>query len=272
MHQRPKLIGIDLDGTLLCPKRSSLPRAHEWVIKQLQRQGIAVALVTGRPLLTTVPIWQRLELNTPIVCFNGAWVGYPNQDCIAQALLSAADTRDIISALSAYPGSISAYPDVYTWKMNQLCPTTAAWQQIYKAPIEVDPEAFRHWDCPSPKVLFACDPVIIDAALDCINRTFGQRFHAVKSQADRFEVQQPVHKATGLAALCQHLDLCAADVWAIGDAANDSEMLAWAGRSFAMGHAPEAVRAVADVVLPSIEARGISALMPHIEQARVRHP
>lgn len=266
MLRRPKLIGIDLDGTLLCPKRSELPRAHERVMKHLQRQGVAIALVTGRPLLTTVPIWQRLQLTTPIVCFNGAWVGYPNEHCIAQEPLSAADTRAIIAALQGIPGSISAYPNVYTWKMNQLSTTTANWPHIYKAPIDVDPAAFEHWNCPSPKVLFACDPAIIDDAMQRIHDRFGKRFHAVKSQADRFEVQRPINKATGLDALCRHLHLEASDVWAIGDAANDIEMLAWAGQSFAMGHAPQAVRNTADVVLPSIAARGISALLPYFER------
>ena len=267
MLRKPKLIGIDLDGTLLCPKRSLLPRAHERVINAIKHRGIAVALVTGRPLLTTAPIWHRLKLQTPIVCFNGAWVGFPNEDCIAQHPLSAQDTRDIIQVLSQFPGSTSAYPSVYTWKMNRLCETTQDWPKIYKAPIEIDPVAFEHWQHPSPKVLFACKPAIIDDAMRAIRCAFGNRFHAVKSQADRFEVQQPVHKAIGLAALAVHMDLSSDEVWSIGDAANDIEMLQWTGQGFVMGHAPHAVREIGDVVLPSIEARGLSALLPYLEAA-----
>jgi hydroxymethylpyrimidine pyrophosphatase-like HAD family hydrolase len=43
---------------------------------------------------------------------------------------------------------------------------------------------------------------------------------------------------------------------AIGDGGNDVQMLRWAARGVAMGHAPEAVRAAADEVTGGIEDDG----------------
>jgi hydroxymethylpyrimidine pyrophosphatase-like HAD family hydrolase len=48
----------------------------------------------------------------------------------------------------------------------------------------------------------------------------------------------------------------AADVLAIGDGRTDTEMLQWAGRGVAMGHAPEVVRAAADHVTAPVDQDG----------------
>ena len=51
-----------------------------------------------------------------------------------------------------------------------------------------------------------------------------------------------------------------ADVWAVGDADNDREMVAWAGHGCVMGHAPESLRRLAKHVLPGIREEGLSQL------------
>ena len=265
----PKLLAVDLDGTLLCAKRSKLSVAHQRCIKQIQNRGIEVALVTGRPLLTAQPIWQQLNLKTPLVCFNGAWLGLPDQEPLFQHALPAEDVQDIVSVLREFDGSISAYPNAYTWCMHEVCPTTADWPHIYQTNIQIRPEMFTKWSHTSPKVLFACNPEIINDALRAIKQQFGNRFHAVKSQEDRFEVQQPVHKAIGLAALANHLQIPQDEVWAVGDAANDIEMLDWAGVGLAMGHAPHQLKQKAQFILPGINAHGMSAIPNLID--RVAH-
>src|SRR5699024_10861328 len=54
-----------------------------------------------------------------------------------------------------------------------------------------------------------------------------------------------ISKASGLEWVCRQLGVEQADVLAIGDGRNDVEMLQWAGRGVAMGHAPEVVKAAA---------------------------
>ncbi|MCW2830447.1 MAG: haloacid dehalogenase, partial [Aeromicrobium sp.] len=49
----------------------------------------------------------------------------------------------------------------------------------------------------------------------------------------------------------------APDVLAVGDGNNDLEMLAWAGRGVAMGHAPDRLIAAADAVTGPIADDGL---------------
>ncbi|WP_370617150.1 HAD family hydrolase [Mumia sp. Pv 4-285] len=66
-----------------------------------------------------------------------------------------------------------------------------------------------------------------------------------------------VSKATGLEHVCAELGVARADVLAIGDGSNDVEMLEWAGRGVAMGHAPLHVQEVADDVTETVENDGV---------------
>ena len=66
-----------------------------------------------------------------------------------------------------------------------------------------------------------------------------------------------VSKASALESLRRKLGVYPDHTVAIGDGYNDIEMLRWAGRSTAMGNAPDDVKAVADAVTDSVENDGV---------------
>ena len=73
-----------------------------------------------------------------------------------------------------------------------------------------------------------------------------------------------VNKAWAVAKLCEHLGIDRAEVLAFGDAPNDAELLAWAGRGVAMANAhPEALVA-ADEVAGSNEEDGVAAVLERL--------
>lgn len=65
-------------------------------------------------------------------------------------------------------------------------------------------------------------------------------------------------KGSALAALCARLEVVPGQVMAFGDGDNDRQMLAWAGRSFAMGNAAAPAKAAAQYETASNEADGIA--------------
>jgi hydroxymethylpyrimidine pyrophosphatase-like HAD family hydrolase len=67
-----------------------------------------------------------------------------------------------------------------------------------------------------------------------------------------------VSKESGLRHVCAELGLTASDVLAIGDGRNDIEMLRWAGRGVAMGRAGAEVRAAADAVTAAADDDGVA--------------
>jgi hydroxymethylpyrimidine pyrophosphatase-like HAD family hydrolase len=78
----------------------------------------------------------------------------------------------------------------------------------------------------------------------------GQSAWAVRS------LPRGCDKGDMLARLAHSLQVPAAQVVAIGDWFNDIAMFRYAGRSFAMGHAPDLVREAASDVLSATSVRG----------------
>jgi Cof subfamily protein (haloacid dehalogenase superfamily) len=254
------LVALDIDGTVL-DHDYSLPAGHHRAISELTAAGVQVALITGRPLHTTRWVHQALRLRTPLACFNGAWVGLQNGQHVASSLLNEAEVREIVATLADEGGSICCYPRVDALVMDQVTPLTARWNHIYQTTIDVDRERVHDWRGTSYKLMLVVEPERLDDAVRRFRARFASRFHAVVSHIDRFEISRPgVTKAWGLKHLAAHLGVARERVWAVGDAANDAEMIGWAGHGCAMGQASEGLRRMARHVLPGVSARGLCAL------------
>lgn len=262
---QPRLIALDLDGTLMLRRRGVSP-GHRAVVDELRGRGIEVAIVTGRPLLATRATWEELELDNELVCFNGVWVGHPQREPLATAGLAPAETASVTRTMADFDGAICVYPDRDTWLLDRDTPQVSQWRTDYGVPIGVDARIREGFHGHSFKVMFVADPIEVDRALCELRGALGHAFHVVRSEADRLEVHRAhATKAWGLAELCAARGIPRAAVWACGDAANDLEMLAWAARGFAMGSDCAELLPVVERSLPPATEDGLRALLPLLE-------
>ncbi len=252
------LVALDLDGTLLGEDCAISP-GHERAVREIRQLGFAVALATGRPLLSSRWVHGHLKLDTPLVCFNGGWVGWIDQPPFAWLPLSERQVNRILVELAAFPGSASCYPAADQWWMDRESDRTRGWADLYRVPIRFGD--LTPWRGPSCKIMFVADPTIIPVAVAGLGAALGPGFQVVMSQPDRLEILPGgVTKAWGLERLAQRLGVPREKVWAVGDQHNDVEMVAWAGHGCSMGQAPHRLRAVARHLLPGVSARGLCAL------------
>jgi hypothetical protein len=265
---RPRLLALDLDGTLLT-EDCQLPMGHVHAVQAIRHLGIDVVIATGRGLLTTRWVWRALGLQSPLVCFNGGWVGHPDLPVpIAKRSLSEDEVFEIMEALRHRDGVMCCYPDPETWVMNRDTEVTRTWRDLYRAPIQVRPDLHETWQGDSMKMMFAGTPDSVLATRNHLQERFATRFHIVISQPDRLEIlPTAITKAWGLIQLAKYLGIPREAVWAAGDADNDREMLLWSGHGCAMGQAADSLRAACRHTLPSAQARGLCALVPLLERA-----
>lgn len=268
---RIRLVGLDLDGTLL-PRPDLLPPAHAEVVAQLRARGVAVAIVTGRPLLTTAWVQRALHLEGPLVCFNGGWVGQVDAAPFAAAPLREHEVRRAIAAVADLPGAVCAYPDEQSWIMDREIPYTRRWRDLYGVDIRICPERFHAWEGASWKLMFVCEPTQMAAVAALIHARLDATHQVVISQEDRLEILPlGISKAWGLAHLAERLGIAPAEVCAVGDAENDREMLTWAGLACVMGQADAALRRIAAHVLPPVEADGLTQLPALLARQEAAH-
>ena len=264
---RPRLLALDLDGTVL-DEHCQLPMGHALAVRAIQRLGVPVVIATGRGLLTARLPYHQLGLDGPLVCFNGGWLGHPVHGTIAARMLNEHDVHALMDALKDHDGVVCCYPNAETWVMSHETRLTRTWRHLYQVPIEIRPDIRTAWRGDSLKMMYVDTPERVLATRDYLNDRFHGRFHVVISQPDRMEILPTgITKGWGVEQLAARLGIPREAVWAVGDADNDLEMIRWAGHGCAMGQASHQVKAAARHVLPSVDARGLCALVPLIERA-----
>ncbi|MTL48850.1 HAD-IIB family hydrolase, partial [Turicibacter sanguinis] len=90
-----KLICIDMDGTLLMDDHQ-VSEVDQAAIKAAVKQGVHVAITTGRVYNCARLYAKTIGLTTPIIASNGAFIGGTNGETIYENPLLIEDVRDFL--------------------------------------------------------------------------------------------------------------------------------------------------------------------------------
>jgi Cof subfamily protein (haloacid dehalogenase superfamily) len=260
---RRRLLCLDLDGTLLRPG-GSIAATDLVALQRASRAGALITIATGRMVSGALPIARALGIALPIICADGSVLACASSGALLERWpIARATVRACLSTMVAHgllpllflPGAIHGHA-----ACRPLAPHLASWTPHMAFHAELDTRA------PLDDVMLVLAlgaQHATDAARDALTCDHGQVVEATSFPfgADLFAVRaQPrgCTKGTALARLAAHLAVAREDVAAVGDWWNDVSMLAWAGRSFAMAHAPEGVRAAATDTLGRSTGGGVA--------------
>jgi Cof subfamily protein (haloacid dehalogenase superfamily) len=263
MPQLPRLVASDIDGTLIHTDGTLSPRTVE-VLTRLADSGTQVVLVTGRPVRWLRQLYDQLPEPLPAICANGAVVYDPDTDEILRAAPLDIDLLlDVTERVRAAVPDVSLAVEVEDgrsfwheehWPMH--------WHGEHHAVRMISsPEELT--SVPAVKLLARSASYEPDAFAELVSSLLGGIAEATHSSSSALvEISAAgVTKAAGLAWLCEQEGLTAADVIAFGDMPNDLPMLAWAGRSVAVGNAHPAVREIAQDVALTNDEDGVAVYL-----------
>jgi Cof subfamily protein (haloacid dehalogenase superfamily) len=259
-----RLVATDLDGTLVRDDRSI--SAHTaGVLRRIADAGIAVVLVTGRPIRWLHHVYDQLTVRPLAVCANGAVVYDPVGDVVVHAVsLSPAALTEAGNRLrAAVPGVLFAVErDGGRQMRHEPEFPVGPWEVNHES---VAPTSFAELVTrPAHKLLVRAGAQSPDEFTALVGTTLAGIAEATNSSSSGVvEVSAAgVTKASGLAWVAESLGVAARDVVAFGDMPNDLPMLAWAGRGVAMANGHPAVLAAAhDVTARSNENDGVAAYL-----------
>lgn len=261
-----RLIATDLDGTLLTSSAQVSPRTRA-ALDAARDRGIHVVPVTARQPIGLRMIAGDAAFDDWALCSNGAYAVHLTDKRMLFAEELPADTvRTLAEALRAsIPGLLFAsvrdagetfvaqhgYAEIADLSDHKRDPKTmggVAFDDVVSAPSLKF--VIRH-------------PELTPAAMFETLQSLGLAgFEATLSGAPFVEVMaEGVTKATGLARLCEHLEIDRAEVVAFGDALNDVEMLRWAGHGVAMAGAADVVQDAADETTASNDDDGVARVI-----------
>ncbi len=257
----PLLVALDVDGTVVDHDERLTDRVRE-AVRGAVDAGHHVVVATGRSLVATLPVLDRLSLTHGYaVCSNGSVTlrldpaasdGYRVVDSVTF------DPTDALLLLRHHlPGAAFAVEELGDgFRLVGPFPDG----ELQGRMRWVDFEDLLHR--PATRVVVRSPEHSPQDFLD-LTETIGLHGvnYAVGWTAWLDLAPEGVSKASALEQVRVRLGVAREDTIAVGDGRNDLEMLAWAGRGVAMGQAPAEVRAAADEVTGDVLDDGLADVL-----------
>lgn len=265
MKRRIKMIGLDLDGTLLTEKKELLPYTRQ-ILDEAIGKGILVLMATGRPF-TGIPEELRFYPGVRYaLTSNGARVlEIEGEKVLIENLLGLEKAKKALETLSKYDTLQEVYFDGQAYapedKMENIGryhhnPFMWEYLRTTRKPVPDIMEFVKAQNRDMDKIqgLFA-DMAERDAAWKELEQDKGLAL--VGSLGYNIEINAAgVNKGTALVELGKLLGIEREEIMACGDGDNDTEMLKEAGFGVAMGNAIDKVKAAADYVTLTNDEQG----------------
>ncbi|PRO65925.1 HAD family hydrolase [Alkalicoccus urumqiensis] len=249
-----KAVFLDMDGTLLRSDNTISHRTRE-AVARLKQQGVHVFLATGRHLDITLPYHRELDLDTPIICLNGAAVydSYSLDPLQLRPLPIKKELHQAVMAQSPRNLMIHSAEGLYCEKE---CSIIQEWSRegrrapLYAGPItdalpstilKYSVRSFSHLTVPSSLYRPHADMIRWDDGFELV-RSSVSKWAAI----EYLLYQYGIHKRESLA---------------FGDGPNDMEMLLHCGTGVAMANAGDLLKQNADFVTMHHEADGVARFL-----------
>jgi Cof subfamily protein (haloacid dehalogenase superfamily) len=256
---RPRLVATDLDGTLVRSDGTVSAYTRE-VLAELDRRGVPVVFVTGRPLRWAEDVFEYVGGHGLAIVSNGGLVWDVARSDVH--LLRPIDPEVGLEVCTlirdAVPGSTFAVESLSGIALEDGFPERHPLPaEARRGPIE---DLFGET---SVKLLARHEEVPAQEFWDRAVLAVGDRVVVTWSSTSALlEISGAgVTKASTLALLCADHGVAAEDVIAFGDMPNDLPLLGWAGTSYAMADAHPTVTAAADRVAPGHDDDGVARVL-----------
>lgn len=256
-----RLIATDMDGTLLTPD----DRITDYTAAAIHRAvdgGAVFTLCTGRPLQGVKKYIRQLNLDCPVITYNGAAIVHSRTGEIMFS--QDMDTQD---AYQIYSEAKKRGTMFILWSQNKLYASeisekTHFYEEITstKATLLTDFDSVARQGI--TKMLWYDEP---DTLEDWIEELKGKNLcHTtfMKSRAYFLEFfSDKVSKAVAMEKLGEYYGIKREEMIAIGDQTNDLSMIEYAGLGVAMENAVDSVKAVADYITASNTQDGVAKVL-----------
>lgn len=262
-----KLIAIDCDGTLLDSITTIHPENIK-TIKKLSKIGYKIVIATGRPFRASKNFYYELELDTPMINYNGAYIHSPNdkQFIPLKKTIEKGFIIELENQLGNHFKSVMAETEdeVFVYNNN---PKLSAY--FWQEGIPVRDGKMKDVLTKDANTIIielnSIDSIAIfnnymDKHPNYIYRYWGGNYPTV---VELFV--ENTNKAEGLKYIADYYNIKLSEIIAIGDADNDVAMIKMCGLGIAMKNADEDTKSYADLISDfTCKEGGVSKILEKI--------
>lgn len=251
-----KLIAIDIDGTLLNNQKEILNQT-KIDIKSAYEKGVIITICTGRGYPAAKRYIDELDLNIPLILYNGSRVRMSKDDTLLlNNTIDSKVAQKVYNLIEEHNGTCCFWSNdkLFFNKNNHY---TIYYENLTTIkPNIIDKSHDGLFNQINKFIWFDESDVLVDVQNNVLNNVMGINYF--KSQSELLEiVPSNVSKGLTLEKLASLLGVKQEEVIAIGDDENDISMIKYAGLGIAMGNAKETVKQVADYITLTNEENGV---------------
>jgi Cof subfamily protein (haloacid dehalogenase superfamily) len=253
------MVALDLDDTLLNSKLEVSPRVKQ-AIFSAREKGVLVTLATGRMYASTLIYAKELEVNIPLITYQGALIkDSQTGETLLHRPVPLELAKEIIQEYLDRGLHFNVYIDdkLYVDSGNKAAED---YTKLTGIPyIEVG-NLFHFISIPPTKLLIVeYDEEKIKVLEEEFKLKYQGLLHITRSKPYFLEFLHPLaNKASALEFLAQEHQIKREEVMAVGDSYNDLEMIEYAGFGVVMGNAPKEIQVKADFVTKSNDEDGVA--------------
>ena len=267
MSRTIRMIGVDLDGTLLNSEKQLTAYTRE-VLKKAIEQEVTVVVATGRPFSGVPDELKHFPGIRYALTANGARIlDMQKQKVVYENLLSVESSEKVIDILRKHHAIHEFFVDgvgymnedglknVYAYFED---PHMAEYLQSTRIPVNDVIEKLQTMKCEVDKLqgIFR-NQKDKEEALEELNTLSG--IVVTAAMDNNLEInKEGTNKGLGLLQLGKSLGISREEIMACGDGGNDVEMLKEVGFAVAMANGSDPVKKAADFVTVSNDEDGVA--------------
>jgi Cof subfamily protein (haloacid dehalogenase superfamily) len=281
MHPPPRLIAIDVDGTLLPTNSQIISERNTRALRAAQEAGITVVIATGRRPAYTVPLLTGLGLraDTPLIASNGAVLSTLGGGVIDRCHMPARVARGLCGVLRPFGSVVFTFDrpgrgELVLEDLEAAHGRIAMWVETNRNAIEVvKPLELALVDGDDPVQGMAAGTIgeMREAEKALKASEWSAECESVRTEYPARDISildllpPGVSKGWALERLAARLGVDRKETMAIGDNWNDLGMLEWAGQGIVMANATEELRTLAKTrgwkLAPSNDEDGVAIVL-----------
>ena len=267
MSDKRKLLFLDIDGTLTPAGSNNPPESAMKAIRAAQAAGHMVFLCTGRNPDMLAPV-LKLGFDGAVACgggrvFAGERVLYdcPMPDADRVTTLKLLKDNGVFRTIEAVDATFGD-EDLgdFLAQAGEGNSELVRWRKALAEQLNIRPMG-QYDDRPIYKVVFMCTQM---SQLDDAKAALSDRYNFVVQDVAAHNclngeiVNKAFDKGKGVRIVAETFGFDIADTIGFGDSMNDLEMIETVGTSVCMDNGSPALKAISDIVCPSVENDGLA--------------